>query len=201
MRKIYICLNCWRTIIAIALIESLPANYKEKIYREVLYWGKLKRIGQKGKYSTLAFLLFWGEAYRNLLYYRIGVCSRLKKHIFKLFFPIMDTLFINVDELGECLYIQHGFSTIISAKKIGDYCWINQQVTIGWKDSTGCPVSIGNGVKVACGAKVLGPITIGDNAIIGANAVITKNVDKNAIIGGVPGKVIGENHNYLYRQN
>lgn len=65
----------------------------------------------------------------------------------------MDTLYINTRNIGHRLYIQHGFATVISAKSVGDDCWINQQVTIGYTfDSE--PVVIGNGVRVSAGAKV-----------------------------------------------
>lgn len=89
------------------------------------------------------------------------------------------------------MFIQHGFATIISAKEIGSDCWINQQVTIGHTQN-GNPV-IGNGVRITAGAKVIGPVTVGDNVVVGANAVVVKNVPKNKVVGGVPAKIIGEN--------
>lgn len=95
-------------------------------------------------------------------------------------------------KIGPRLYIQHGFATYISAKSIGSDCWINQQVTIGYTFDPEPPV-IGNGVRISAGAKVVGSITVGDNAIIAANAAVAKNVPENAIVGGVPAKVIGEN--------
>ncbi|MDM8135685.1 serine O-acetyltransferase [[Clostridium] symbiosum] len=104
----------------------------------------------------------------------------------------MDTLYINTRNIGHRLYIQHGFATVISAKSVGDDCWINQQVTIGYTfDSE--PVVIGNGVRVSAGAKVVGNITVGDNAIIASNAAVVKDVPENAVVGGVPARVIGEN--------
>ena len=104
----------------------------------------------------------------------------------------MDTLYINTPEIGPRLFIQHGFATNISAKRIGSDCWINQQVTIGYTFDSEPPV-IGNGVRISAGAKVLGQIEIGDNAIIGANAAVVKSVEENMIVGGVPAKIIGEN--------
>ena len=55
----------------------------------------------------------------------------------------------------------HGFSTIIYCTKMGTNCIVNQQVTIGWNDG-GAP-TIGNNVWVGAGAKVLGPIFIGND--------------------------------------
>ena len=49
---------------------------------------------------------------------------------------------------------------------------------------------IGDNVIVYTGAKIIGGRTIGDNAVIGANAVVIKDVPKNAIVAGIPAKVI-----------
>lgn len=84
--------------------------------------------------------------------------------------------------------LQHAFSTIITARTIGDNCHIYQQVTIGWTDK-GCP-TLGDNVTVCCGAKVLGNITIGDDVIIGANAVVVKDVPSHSIVVGIPGRII-----------
>ena len=107
----------------------------------------------------------------------------------------METLYINTKEIGRCLFIQHGFATNINAKKIGDFCWINQQVTIGYTFDAEPPI-IGNGVRISAGAKVLGQITVGDNAIIAANAAVVKDVLEYQIVGGVPAKVIGYNDDH-----
>ena len=86
-------------------------------------------------------------------------------------------------------FIQHGFATMISAKEIGENCWINQQVTVGYKGSKIPPV-IGNNVTITCGAKVLGNIHIGDGAVIGANAVVIRDVEEGAVMAGVPARRI-----------
>ena len=94
------------------------------------------------------------------------------------------------------------FATNISAKQIGSDCWINQQVTIGYTFAPDPPI-IGNGVRVSAGAKVIGNITIGDNAIIAANAAVVKDVRENEVVGGVPAKTIGENveHKLYFGEN
>tara|TARA_B110000967_G_C18901733_1_gene576030 strand:- start:9758 stop:10183 length:426 start_codon:yes stop_codon:yes gene_type:complete len=67
---------------------------------------------------------------------------------------------------------------------------IGSGVVIGGKEGfVNVPV-IGNNVKIATGAKILGDITIGNNAIIGANAVVLKNVPDNAVVVGVPARII-----------
>lgn len=90
--------------------------------------------------------------------------------------------------IGGGLRLMHGFSTMILVKEMGMNCMVNQQVTIGWANG-GVP-TIGNNVWIAAGAKVLGPITIGDDVIIGANAVVVKDVPSHSIVAGVPAKII-----------
>ena len=136
---------------------------------------------------VLARLLWFKKEFRNLFIYR-NSHQRLFRYWIALWYRPMDTLFIETPEIGGGLFIQHGFATMIAAKSIGENCWINQQVTIGYTGK-GCPV-IGNNVMITCGAKVLGDITVNDNAIIGANAVVVKDVEPGAVMGGVPAKVI-----------
>ena len=87
------------------------------------------------------------------------------------------------------MFIQHGFATMIAAESIGENCWINQQVTIGYNGHDDPPV-IGNNVMITCGAKVLGSITVGDHAVIGANAVVIRDVEPGAVMGGIPARVL-----------
>jgi serine O-acetyltransferase len=75
--------------------------------------------------------------------------------------------------------------------KIGPNCLIFQQVTLGSngsKNNSGVP-TLGGHVDVGAGAKILGPITIGDNAVIGANAVVLANVPANAVAIGIPARI------------
>lgn len=100
----------------------------------------------------------------------------------------VDSLFIDTKHIGNKLFIQHGFSSIISAESIGEECWINQQVTIGHEQ--GLAPRIGNHVRICAGAIIIGNIEIGDNAIIAAGAVVTKDVPPSTIYGGVPAHYI-----------
>lgn len=85
-----------------------------------------------------------------------------------------------------------GMGVVIhSDSVIGNNCVIGQQVTIGGGNSRypGVPV-IGNNVYIAKGAIVFGGIRIGDNVKIGANAVVNIPVPDNAVVAGVPAKII-----------
>jgi serine O-acetyltransferase len=138
--------------------------------------------------THLNYLLLKHPEYRNLFYYRLGRESILV-HLLGIILKPVDTLFISTDDIGEGLFIQHGFCTIIVAEKIGKNCWINQQVTIGHYVDRGSPV-IGDNVRIAAGAKVIGGITIGNNVIVGANAVVVKNVPANCTVVGVPAYIV-----------
>jgi serine O-acetyltransferase len=131
-------------------------------------------------------MTFYPE-YRNVFYYRIGGLYRLINWLC----PQVDTLFIQAAYVGEGLFIQHGFSTIITADHIGKNCWINQQVTIGYNGDKR-PTILDN-VTVNAGAKVIGGVTVGNNVIIGANCVVVKDVPDNCTVVGVPAKIIKRN--------
>ena len=91
--------------------------------------------------------------------------------------------------IGRNLKVEHFNGLVIgSGAIIGDNCTLYQQVTIGQKDNK-YPI-IGNNVVVYAGAKVLGHIKVGNNAIIGANAVIIDDVPEYGIAVGVPARVI-----------
>ena len=63
-------------------------------------------------------------------------------------------------------------------------------VTIGSAQRGGLAPRVGNDVIICTGAKLIGNITIGNNAVIGAGAVVTKDVPDNAVVGGVPAKIL-----------
>lgn len=95
-------------------------------------------------------------------------------------------------KIGKNIYFPHPQNIIIGDGSIvGDNCTIYHDVTLG--QSRGKFPKLGDGVIVYAGAKIMGDVKIGNNAIIGANAVVVKDVLDNQIVGGVPAKVIGVN--------
>jgi serine O-acetyltransferase len=153
-------------------------------------WGRIVS-GRKPRNSIQRIALFvrlmtFKTEYRNLFYYRIGAFGTLLALVCR---P-MPTLYIETAKIGPGLFIQHGFCTIIAAAEIGENCWINQQVTIGFaKNATDCP-TIGNNVTISAGAKVVGKVSIGENSKVGANAVVVKNVPANVTVVGVPAYIV-----------
>lgn len=125
------------------------------------------------------------ESFRSQIYF---IRLKWRRLFFAVLRPGLNCFYCYTSDIGHSMFIQHGFATVIYAKKIGHHFMINQQVTIGWSD-TGCP-TIGDHVQVRAGAKVIGNITIGDDVIIGANAVVTKDVPSHSMVVGVPGRII-----------
>ena len=83
---------------------------------------------------------------------------------------------------------------------VGNDCTIYHNVTLGGtgKDKYKRHPDIGNHVMVGCGAKVLGSIRIGNNVKIGANAVITKNIEDDSTVVGIPRKNYKKNIDFLF---
>lgn len=92
-------------------------------------------------------------------------------------------------EIGTNLRIEHYNGIVFGlGTKIGDNCTVYQQVTIGQKNGK-YPV-IGNNVTIYPGARILGGITVGDNAIIAPNSVVIHDVANDDTVAGVPAKSI-----------
>lgn len=95
--------------------------------------------------------------------------------------------------IGRRFFIDHGMGVVIGeTAEIGDDCTLYHSVTLGgtsWKKGKRHP-TLGEGVVVGAGAKVLGPITIGAGARVGSNAVVTKDVPEGVTVVGIPGRII-----------
>ncbi len=96
-------------------------------------------------------------------------------------------------KLGRRVRFDHQGAVVIHGNSvIGDDCVLRQGVTLGNRrpEEHDLAPTLGKGVSVGAGAKLLGPINIGDNAIIGANAVVLIDVPAGRTAVGIPGKLI-----------
>ena len=95
--------------------------------------------------------------------------------------------------IGRRLFIDHGSGVVIGeTTEIGDDVTIYQGVTLGGtgKDTGKRHPTIGNGVIIGSGAKVLGPFKVGDNSKIAAGSVVLREVPPNSTAVGVPARVV-----------
>ncbi len=96
-------------------------------------------------------------------------------------------------KIGKGVFIDHGVGLVIGeTTEIGDNVTIYQGVTLGGtgKDVGKRHPTIGNNVMISSGAKVLGPVVIGEYSKIGAGSVVLKNVPSHCTVVGVPGRVV-----------
>ncbi len=143
-----------------------------------------------------------------VIFYRLGrFLYLINIPIIKIFFRLLSffiykftELFLGVvlrpgTDIGPGLYIGHtGNIRISSDVKAGKNLSIGTGVFIAMKGlgTKGVPV-LGDNIYIGVGAKILGPIKIGNNVRVGANAVVVKDVPDNATVVGVPARIIERN--------
>lgn len=177
------------------VLPLLLTDNRGTVLADVRRWAEILFLPARSDLTHLLMLVARFVEFRNLYYYRTGrgrLPGKLLVSLLRILYPGCSSLFINCYDIGPGLYIQHGFATVIAAKSVGANCWINQQVTIGFRNGLNQPV-IGNNVTITAGAKVLGGITVGDNVIVGANAVVIRDVPRDCTVAGVPARIIRRN--------
>jgi len=95
--------------------------------------------------------------------------------------------------IGRRVFIDHGMGVVIGeTAELGDECTLYHGVTLGgttWNKGKRHP-TLGRGVVIGAGAKLLGPIVVGDGARVGSNAVLVKDVPPGATAVGIPARII-----------
>lgn len=95
--------------------------------------------------------------------------------------------------IGRRFFIDHGMGVVIGeTAEIGDDVTLYHGVTLGgttWNKGKRHP-TLGNNVVIGAGAKILGPITLGDHVKVGSNSVVVKSIEAGKTVAGVPGRVL-----------
>ena len=95
--------------------------------------------------------------------------------------------------IGRRFFIDHGMGVVIGESAIiGDDCMLYHGVTLGgttWDKVKRHP-TLKNGVVIGAGAKILGPITLGNNVRVGSNSVVVRSIDDNETVVGIPGRIV-----------
>lgn len=97
-------------------------------------------------------------------------------------------------QIGRGFFIDHGSGVVIGeTAEIGENVLIYHQVTLGNSNLTSSGKrhpTIGSNVVIGSGAKLLGPVVVGDFSVIGAGSIVTKDIPTHSVVVGNPGKVI-----------
>ena len=95
--------------------------------------------------------------------------------------------------IGRRFFIDHGMGVVIGETTIiGDDCMLYHGVTLGgttWDKVKRHP-TLKNGVVIGAGAKILGPVTLGNNVRVGSNSVVVRSIDDNETVVGIPGRIV-----------
>ena len=130
---------------------------------------------------------------QGILLYRISHQYYLKENLNCDYYSLLGRYLSGFEiyysaNIGKYFKIYHGLGSVIGARVVrGEYCIIHQGVTFG--DKNGMRPIIKDNVIIYAGAKILGGITVNNNAIIGANAVCINDVPENCMAVGVPAKI------------
>lgn len=159
---------------------------------------RLRAVKGRGVLFTLIDAVLFDAGFQALLAYRIGhiltgwrvpllpaVCRR-----WAIAACAVDIL--PRAEIGGGCIVAHGIGLVIGGRTvIGEDCTLLHGVTLGEVrfDELDCP-RVGNRVTIGTGARILGGITVGDDAVIGAGAVVLADVPPGATVAGVPAKVV-----------
>lgn len=152
------------------------------------------RYGGKINIKSIIKLYIFTPGFNYTVWYRLGSLNNI--FISYVLFKKQIKYGIEIPSntrIGPGFYIGHFGQIIVSSYSvIGKNCNISQGVTIGQINTgtkRGYP-TIGDNVYIAPGAKILGNITIGNNVAIGANSVVTNDIPDNAVVVGIPARVV-----------
>lgn len=131
--------------------------------------------------------------YEYLLNCKKGVLARLRITIAKIHYHRLGAAInvnINPNVVGYGFRVPHlTGGVIINCKSVGHNCTANAGVIIGNNNKGGMAI-VGNNVDMTIGSKIIGGVTIGSNVIVAPNSVVVKDVPDNAVVSGIPAKIL-----------
>jgi serine O-acetyltransferase len=178
----------------LSLREKQKLTFMEKI-KETIEVAREKDPAAKGAINILVNT----PGIHAIMFHRVAHSLYNRKHFFTARLISQISRFLTGIEIhpgaqiGRRFFIDHGMGIVIGeTAEIGDDVMLFHQVTLGGtgKDKGKRHPTIENNVIISAGAKVLGPIVIGENSKIGANAVVLHDIPKNATAVGIPAKVV-----------
>ena len=194
------CLKCKKKCAVGRLITAVSRipDIKEKIISEIKDDVESVLARDPAAKSGIEVLCLYSGVHA-LLAYRVSHKLYVSKHYFSA--RLVSQIARNMTgieihpgaTIGKGLFIDHGTGVVIGeTTEIGDNCTIYQGVTLGGtgKDSGKRHPTLGNNVMVGAGAKVLGPVELGDNSKIAAGAVVLRDIPENSTAVGIPAKVV-----------
>lgn len=150
------------------------------VVRESYYVRKYLRTLRKLELYTNSSSLLWGGKLKKI-YYTFKWKRLSNKY----------SIYIHPNAVGKGLYIPHFAGGIqLNCISMGDFCSVSSGVVVGNKGSQDNRAVIGNHVELTIGSKVIGKVAIGNNVIVAPNSVVIKDVPDNAVVSGVPAKII-----------
>lgn len=167
--------NCSRKYLLIEPFLSLFG-----VVRESFYVRKYLLVLRKLEYYTNVRTHFGGGNLMRI-YYTIKWKRLSNKY----------GIYIHPNTVGKGLYIPHFNGGIqLNCISMGDFCSVSSGVVVGNKGSQDNRAIIGNNVGLTIGCKVIGKVVLGNNVIVAPNSVVIKNIPDNAVVSGVPAKII-----------
>ena len=164
----------------------------------------LKSIkGRDPAANNLLEIIFLYPGFHAMIIYRISnLFWLLKLTFFAKLIAYLGRILTGIEihpaaKIGKNMFIDHGHGVVIGeTSEIGDNVLIYHGVTLGGNSLNKGKrhPTVGNNVIIGAGAKILGPLHIGDSARVGANAVVTKNINANSTVMGIPAKEITKNN-------
>lgn len=177
------------------IIDTLLDSMTDEFYfQDVNRWAKRLRIEDYSQDSAFRHIFKSRQEFRSVIKYRVNIFQEKKTVTMfnQLLNPIgyafVPNLYLECKDIGPGLYIEHGFSSIIFAKKIGHNFHFNQTVTIG-AGKGGIPV-IGDNCSVYCNSVVIGGVKLGNNVKVGAGTVVFEDVPSDSTVVSAAPRVI-----------